>query len=188
MQVGGHCRDQGHPVLADSHTHTNRIDRCREGIHNSAVAGQHQSLFGHSAVKLQCGHVAGGGMTQWCCVMKGMMNSEWEVITPSYLSYLLVLGVLWSEVAAHQLKFHVEMRQPVEQVHPPRWRVVHYSRHPDANTCRLSLHSRTQFLTQKLWSNPQQSRVNAQHKPPVMALAKVERSYYQSWFLQIILS
>lgn len=74
-------------------------------------------------------------------MMKGMMNSEWEVIIPPYLSYLLVLRVLWPEVTAHKLEFHVEMGHSVKQIHPPRWRVVHYSRHPDPATCRLSLRS-----------------------------------------------
>lgn len=68
------------------------------------------------------------------------MNSEWEVIIPPYLSYLLVLRVLWPEVTAHNLELHVEMGQPVEQIHPPWWRVVHYGRHPDPATCRLSRH------------------------------------------------
>ena len=70
---------------------------------------------------------------------------------PLYSSYLLVFGVLRSEVAAHQLEFNVEMRQPVEKVHPPRWGVVHYGRHPDAGLpAGCTLHSITRFLTQTL--------------------------------------
>ncbi len=136
-----------------THIHTHCIDRCREGTHNSVVAGQPQSPLGHSAVKLQCGQVAGGRMIRWCCMMKGMMNFEWEVIIPPYLSYLLVLRVLRPEVTAHKLEFHVEMRQPVEEIDPPRRRVVHHGRHPDPVTCRLSRHSLTRFLTRTLWRN-----------------------------------
>lgn len=67
-------------------------------------------------------------------MVKGMMNSDWEVIIPPYLSYLLVLRVLRSEVTAHHLEFDVEVRQPVEQIHPPGRRVVHHGRHPDPGT------------------------------------------------------
>lgn len=108
-------------------------------------------------------------------MMKGMMNSEWVVIIPPYLSYLLVLRVLRSEVAAHELELDVEMRQPVEQIHPPRRRVVHYGSHPDPATRRLSLHPLNRFLTQTLlrnsrplWVNRAQKWLHAQFTPPVV--------------------
>lgn len=87
-----------------------------------------------------------GNAAQW----RRWWISEWEVIILPHLSYLLVLRVLWPEVAAHCLKLDVEMRQPVEQIHPPRRRIIHHGRHPDAAACRLSLHSIARFLTGKL--------------------------------------
>lgn len=84
-----------------------------------------------------------GNAARW----RRWLISEWEVIILPHLSYLLVLRVLWPEVAAHCLKLDVEMRQPVEQIHPPRRRIIHHGRHPDAAACRLSLHSLARFLT-----------------------------------------
>lgn len=45
-------------------------------------------------------------------------------------SYLLVLGVLRPEVAAHHLELDVKMGQSVKQVHPPRRGIIHDGRHP----------------------------------------------------------
>lgn len=112
-----------------TYTHTALIEAGREPT--TLVAGQPWSPHVHSAVKLQCGQVEGGGMIRWCCMKRGMMNYEWEAIIPPYLSYLLVLRVLRPEVTTHKLEFQIEMRQPVKQIHPPRWRVVYYGRHPE---------------------------------------------------------
>lgn len=60
-----------------------------------------------------------------------MVNPVWEVIIPLHSTYLLVLRVFRPEVTAHQLELEVEMRQPVEQIHPPGRRVVHHGRHLD---------------------------------------------------------
>lgn len=62
-------------------------------------------------------------------MMKSPMSSVWVEMTPS--SHLLIFRVLRSEVAAHQLEFEAEMRQSVQQIHPPRRRVVHHSCHPE---------------------------------------------------------
>lgn len=60
--------------LTDTHTHSHSalIDAGRDPT--TLAAGRLQSPLGHSAVKLQCGHVAGGTMMRQCCTMKEMMN------------------------------------------------------------------------------------------------------------------
>lgn len=66
-------------------------------------------------------------------MMKSLMSLMfvWAGLIALYSSYLLVFRVLRSEVAVHQLEFKAEMRQSVQQIHPPGRRVVHYSCHPE---------------------------------------------------------
>lgn len=92
-------------------------------------------------------------MIRWCSMMYRVTNSEWGVISPQHLSYLLVLRVLRSEVTAHNLELHVEMGQSVKQIHPPWWRIIHYGRHPYPAACWLSLLSQTRILTRTLLRN-----------------------------------
>lgn len=58
-------------------------------------------------------------------------------------SYLLVLGVLGPEVAAHNLEVDVKMWQSVQQVHPPRRGIIHHGRHPGPAAWLLAVASLT---------------------------------------------
>lgn len=118
---------------------------CRETRDNFVVSGQLLPPFGHSAVKTTVW--ADGGRCDK--VMPNDAQDDTFRVGGNYsphrcLSYLLVLRVLWPEVAAHNLEFHVEMRQPVKQVDPPRRGVIHHGSHLCPPSSQRSRRSRVQ--------------------------------------------
>lgn len=60
------------------------------------------------------------------CSMPGKSH---KVLWCTVRCYLLISPVLWLEITARLFKLQVEMRKPVEEVHPPRRRVADHSCH-----------------------------------------------------------